>query len=136
MSDGERPATELFGSSRYLTEILGEKAVEKIQSHQDPAQPLFLYFAPTTPHTPLQVPPSYLSRCENVVTPASATIPDARKLLCGMMTALDDQIGNIKQALDDKGMLEDTLFVYLSDNGGIKIFGSDNSDFNGSRELL
>jgi arylsulfatase A-like enzyme len=46
-----------------------------------------------------------------------------------MMAAVDDQIGNIVSALDAKGMLESTLFIYLSDNGGVPHHGANNGNF-------
>lgn len=127
--DNDGPADlSILNSGRYITELFGERAVAEIEDH-DVQKPLFLYFAPTAPHTPLQAPSSYTDRCADVITPPGVAIPDGRKIICGMMAAVDDQIGNIVSALDTKGMLDSTLFVYLSDNGGVTKYGSNNGNF-------
>lgn len=131
--DNDAPADlSTIKSGRYITELFGERAVAEIESH-DADEPLFMYFAPTAPHTPLQVPPQYLTRCGGVTDPVGSYIPNGRRLICGMMAAVDDQVGNIINALDGKGMLDNTLFIYLSDNGGVTNYGSVNGNFRGQK---
>ena len=49
----------------------------------------------------------------------NATIPDKkRRTFAGMLSAVDEGIGNVTAALDAKGMLDDTLIVFTTDNGG------------------
>ena len=50
-----------------------------------------------------------------------------------MMAAVDDAVENITQALKDKGMWENTLVVYYSDNGGVASLGSVNGNFRGQK---
>ena len=132
MLDNEAPATDLIGTKQYATELFGMKAVSKIAAH-DPSVPLFLYLAPTAPHSPLQAPPQYIQRCGPVPNPAGALVPGGATLHCAMMAALDDMVKNVTDALTSKGMMDDTIIVYLSDNGGIRIFGSDMGGFRGSK---
>ena len=35
-----------------------------------------------------------------------------------MVTALDESVGQVKQALADKGMLQDSVIIFTTDNGG------------------
>ena len=94
----------------YVTELLGDDAVKLIQK-QDPAKPLFLYLAFTAPHSPYQVPDKYLEAYASIADPA-------RRAYAAMITAMDEQIGRVVQALDERGMRKDTLIVFQSDNGG------------------
>ena len=96
----------------YDTALFAQAAVEVIEAH-DPARPLFLYLAFTAPHTPYQAPQAYLDRY--------AAIPDpARRAYAGQITAMDDAIGAVVAALEAKGLRDDTLIVFASDNGGTR----------------
>jgi arylsulfatase A-like enzyme len=96
----------------YVTTLLGKDAVRYIEAH-DPSRPMFMYLAFTAPHTPLQVPQEYLER--------NFSIKDEnRRTYAAMVSAMDDQIANVLAALERKGMRDNTLVVFHSDNGGVK----------------
>ena len=96
----------------YATDLLGADAVRLIQEH-DTDTPLFMYLAFTAPHSPFQAPQEYIDRNAGIEDPT-------RRTYAGMITALDDQVGQVVQALKDRGMYEDTIIVYQSDNGGVR----------------
>lgn len=96
----------------YDTELFGAEAVRLIAG-QDPKQPLFLYLAFTAPHTPFQAPQRYLDLYAHIEDPS-------RRAYAAMITAMDDQIGEVVKALETQGMREDTLIVFHSDNGGTR----------------
>jgi len=92
--------------------LFGQEAVKQIKAH-DTSKPLFMYLAFTAPHTPFQAPPDYLARY--------ASIPDVnRRTYAAMISVMDDEIGNVLAALDEKQMRANTLIVFQSDNGGVK----------------
>jgi len=94
----------------YATQLLGDDAVRLIEGH-DPTTPLFLYLAFTAPHAPYQAPKAYLDRYAHVTDPA-------RRAYAAMIRAMDDQIGRVVRALEKRGMRDNTLIVFQSDNGG------------------
>ena len=94
----------------YSTTLLGNKAVKLINEH-DAATPLYLYLAFNAAHTPYQAPPEYLERYKDIADPS-------RRAYAGSITAMDDQIARVLSALDQKKMRENTLIVFMSDNGG------------------
>lgn len=96
----------------YDTELLGDEAVRLIEGH-DPATPLFLELAFTAAHTPYQAPEALLARHSGIADPQ-------RRAYAAMISAMDDQIGRVVAALEAKGMREDTLIVFQSDNGGTR----------------
>ncbi|GIY78947.1 arylsulfatase B [Caerostris darwini] len=101
----------------YGTELFTTKAKEVIYKH-NPNKPLFLYIGQQAPHTgnfakPLQVPDKY-------VKPLIG-IPDE-----GMVSALDHSVGEIFDALEKSKMLDNTIFVFTTDNGGA-VEGTDGS---------
>lgn len=94
----------------YVTELLGKDAVKLIDAH-DPKTPLFMYLAFTAPHAPYQAPQEYIDRYKNIEEPT-------RRIYAAMITSMDDQIGNVLNALQRRGMRENTLVIFQSDNGG------------------
>ena len=94
----------------YVTELLGNDAVRLIRQ-QDTQTPLFLYLAFTAPHSPYQAPQKYLDQYANIADPS-------RRAYAAMVTAMDDQIGRVVEALDQRGMRDNTIIVFQSDNGG------------------
>jgi arylsulfatase A-like enzyme len=97
--------------SGYYTTLIGNEAVKLIESH-DPKKPFFLYFASMAPHAPYQVPKEYSDRYASIKD-------EKRRTYGGMISALDDQIGRVVTALDKKGMRENTIILFASDNGGV-----------------
>ena len=94
----------------YITDLVGDDAVRLIDQHND-GKPFFLYFAPLAVHAPYQVPEHYADLY------ATAADPHRRAYL-GMLTALDDQVGRIVEVLERKGIRDNTIILFQSDNGG------------------
>jgi arylsulfatase A-like enzyme len=96
----------------YSTTLLGNDAVKFITAH-DPAKPLYLYLTFNAPHTPYQAPQAYLDRYKHIEEPS-------RRAYAAMITAMDEEIGRVVAAIDKKGMRDNTLIVFQSDNGGTR----------------
>ena len=95
----------------YDTTLIRDNAINVIKSHNQ-SSPLFLYLAPHGVHTPLQVDKSYQD--------IYSDIPDEdRQKYLGMVTALDEAVGGIIDSLKQSGMYENSIIVFLSDNGGV-----------------
>ena len=96
----------------YTTQLLGADAVKYIQ-RQSPDQPFYLYLTFNAPHTPYQAPKEYVDRYSHIQDPT-------RRTYAGMVTCLDDEIGKVVAAIDRKGLRENTLILFHSDNGGTR----------------
>ncbi len=94
----------------YTTQLLGADAVKYIQQ-QDAQKPFYLYLAFNAPHTPYQAPREYVDRFSGIAEPT-------RRAYAGMVSCLDDEIGKVVAALEKKGLREQTLILFHSDNGG------------------
>jgi arylsulfatase A-like enzyme len=101
---------KLVHEKGYVTTLLGNDAVRFID-RQNSKKPFFMYLAFTAPHTPFQAPQEYLDRYKDIADPN-------RRAYAAMITAMDDQIGKVVQALDKRGLRQNTLIVFHSDNGG------------------
>jgi arylsulfatase A-like enzyme len=126
----------------YSTDVLAEYADSFIRNAPGD-EPLFLYFAPSAPHTPATPPPRYLSGCEGVAFSHTAAFNEAdvsdkpgyistRKPLtsrqeqnmdrlyvkqCRSLLAVDDAVAEILTALSETGRIANTLILFASDNG-------------------
>jgi len=96
----------------YDTTLFGEEAVRVIEDH-DTSKPLFLYLAFTAPHTPYQAPDEALKDYPGINDPL-------RRAYAAQITVMDDEIGKVVAALDKKGMRDNTLIIFSSDNGGTR----------------
>jgi arylsulfatase A-like enzyme len=103
---------EAVTEAGYDTQLFGQDAVAVIKAH-DTTKPLFLYLAFTAPHTPYQAPEDYLARYPGIADPL-------RRAYAGQITAMDAEIGKVVAALDSKGMRDNTLILFSSDNGGTR----------------
>jgi arylsulfatase A-like enzyme len=135
-------ALETHDASEYSTTTSGDKAVSFIRG-ASPGQPLFLFYAPRAPHTPTIPEPQYAGACAGVQplsggpsynqailrgpaymanrAPATPAVQAMWTGLwmddCRTLLSVDDQVGNIVQALQDTGRLNNTLIMFTSDNG-------------------
>ncbi len=93
----------------YTTHLVAKEACRLVRE-QAADKPLFLYVPFNGIHSPHQVPDSY--------TEPYKDLPKLRQTIAGMLSAVDEAIGQITAALDEKGQRQNTLIIFSSDNGG------------------
>jgi len=97
----------------YLTDILGEEALQQIRKHDEKKQPFFINLWWLTPHTPSEpAPEPHWSQT------AAEGISEDQHRFRSMVARMDYQVGRILDTLDHLGIADDTLVIFLSDNGG------------------
>lgn len=112
----------------YTTTLIGNEAVRGIEQAK-PGQPFFLYVPFNAPHTPLQAPSGVAERHGHLSN-------KNRRDYAEMVACLDDQVGRVMAALEKRGMANDTLVLFSSDNGGLPGFGGDNGKLRGKKGTL
>jgi arylsulfatase A-like enzyme/peroxiredoxin len=93
----------------YTTHLIADEATRIVHEYAG-KKPFFLYVPFNAVHAPHQVPDSYLEKFQHLT--------GERKLYAGMLTAMDEAIGKIVDAIDQSGQRANTLFLFSSDNGG------------------
>ena len=102
----------------YSTQLIGKEAVRLLQE-RDKNQPTFLYVTFNAPHTPLQAPQEFIDRY--------STLKDQnRRVYAAMVDAMDEEIGKILKVIDEEKMRENTIVLFMSDNGGAARGGASN----------
>ncbi|MGD9967962.1 MAG: sulfatase-like hydrolase/transferase [Hyphomonadaceae bacterium] len=98
-----------FRPNDYLTDYLAREAEAAIEANRN--RPFFLYLSFNAVHTPLQATREDYD--------ALANIPDHTQRVYGaMVRALDRGVGRVMQALRDNGLDDNTIVIFVSDNGG------------------
>jgi len=96
-------------SHGYCTEVFFYGAIRFIEANRD--GPFFLYVPTNVPHGPLQVDPSYSTPYEQ------AGVPKRVAAFYGMLTNFDENLGRLLEKLDQLGLAENTILVFMTDNG-------------------
>jgi arylsulfatase A-like enzyme len=112
----------------YTTTLLGDEAVRLIEQH-DTSRPLFLYVPFNAPHSPLQAPQKYLDQYKHITD-------QKRHAYAAMVACVDDQVGRITAALEKRGLRNNTLIAFSSDNGGPLQSGATNGALRAGKGTL
>ncbi|MBW6533813.1 MAG: sulfatase-like hydrolase/transferase [Mariniphaga sp.] len=101
---------EYLTEEGHVTDLLTAEAVRIIEEERE--EPFFLYLAHHVPHFPLEEPDEWMSLYDDL------SMHPSRKLFAASVSHMDDGIGKIIDALERTGKRENTLILFLSDNGG------------------
>ncbi|MFC2116372.1 arylsulfatase [Bacteroidota bacterium] len=116
----------------YCSDVFTEELIDFIKLNQQESRenPFFAYLAFNAPHTPLQLPEEYYNLYKDLEFDASAfgvsddavekmtsAEKEAARRVYGMVTNIDDNIGKLIQTLEDENILDNTLIIFLTDNG-------------------
>ncbi|XP_074648033.1 arylsulfatase B-like [Tubulanus polymorphus] len=123
----EKPLRTFNGT--YGNYIFTQRARDIIKTHKQEEGPLFLYLPFQNVHDPLQVPKQYEDLYPNIRN-------RPRRIFSGMVTILDEAIGNVTSALKETGMYDDTIIIFTTDNGGQVRNSGNNWPLRGSKTTL
>jgi arylsulfatase A-like enzyme len=110
----------------YLTDDFTEEAIDFITKKDK--KPFFIYLAYNAPHAPDHATKKYLEKTKHIEYAG-------RSVYAAMVNAVDENVGKIDSTLIANKMKENTIIVFLSDNGG-RITHADNRPFRGHKGML
>lgn len=108
---------KLVDEEGHVTDLLTREAVGFIEANRD--RPFFLYVPYTAVHLPIDEAKAWLDLYANEKD-------EAVRYYGACVSHLDDGVGKIVAALERAGVLDDTVVIFLSDNGGST--GTENND--------
>ncbi|GFR66843.1 arylsulfatase B [Elysia marginata] len=116
-------------SGHYSANLFTDKAIDVIKTYGHNEKPLFLYLAYQSVHSPLQVPKSYTKPYKYIKN-------WNRRTYAGMVAALDEGVANLTRTLKERGLWDNTLIVFSTDNGGCVPQGGNNFPLRGWKGSL
>lgn len=130
----ENGSKVMLGGESYSHDLIMDKALDFIDGHS--AVPFFLYLAPTIPHADIILPDNELGEYDGkfhekpYLGPNYTAQPKPRATFAAMVTRLDGGIQRIVDLLDEKGIRDNTIIIFCSDNGTHREGGHDPEYFN------
>ena len=115
----------------YMTDLITDEAISFIERHRD--EPFFLYVPYNAPHTPIQG-PGEEPRTEYADGSKRYSGTPTRATYAAMVESMDEGIGEINQALKDNNVWDNTLLIFLSDNGADR--NGRNAPYHFGKQLL
>jgi arylsulfatase A-like enzyme len=119
----------------YMTDLLGDRAVDTIERHARDKRPFLLSLHFNAPHWPWEAPGDQAESERLRETRLRHYDGGTQLTYARMVHAMDRQVGRLLQALDANGLSGNTIIIFTSDNGGERF--SDTWPFTGIKtELL
>ena len=98
----------------HATDLITKEAKKYIVELRDKSKPFFIHIAYSVPHYPLQ-------EKDKWVEPYKKSIKEkSRRLFAASVTHMDFEIGQIIKTLKEEKLRENTIIIFISDNGGQK----------------
>ncbi len=132
------PGLEDGEEGEYLTDRLTDEALAFLEAQRD--GPFFLYLSHFAVHTPIQTKDAlverYVARRDSLPPPdgpadesehdrARTRLGQDDPAYAGMVQSVDESVGRILDRLDDLGLAENTVVIFMSDNGGLSTLAGD-----------
>ncbi|XP_023030806.1 arylsulfatase B [Drosophila willistoni] len=114
MRNGSRVAYELHG--QYTTDVITQHSIDVIANHPVSKGPLFLYVAHAAAHSGNPYNP--LPVADDEVIKLGRIEHYKRRRYAAMVSKLDESVGIIVDQLRRSNMLENSIIVFATDNGG------------------
>ncbi len=99
----------------FCTDVFFQQALGWMKSKADDGQPFFAYISTNTPHNPMMAP-------DDAKQPfRDAGFDENTAAKFGMITNIDDNVGLLRAKLAEWGIADDTLLIFMTDNGAAPI---------------
>ena len=109
----------------YSTDLLADDAVKMLKG-RDKAKPVLLYLAFNAVHTPFGVPPSGINLYRGMTN-------RKRQNLLANVTHMDTAVGRVLKTIDEEGLRDNSMILFVSDNGGELQAGASNAPLRGEK---
>ncbi|MCS3556241.1 MULTISPECIES: sulfatase [unclassified Sphingobacterium] len=106
---------EYHGTSTFLTEALTQEALKAIKEPIRRKEPFFLHFSNYAVHVPIQPDPRFVQKYLEM------GLDSTEAAYSSLVEGYDKSIGDIVKFLKDQGVYDNTVIVFISDNGGLSL---------------
>ncbi len=136
--DYKRPMMEnsdyvASASGAYCTDVLTDAGIQFIENASQNTEPFFLFLSYNAPHTPVQAMQSDINEIKTELGNNAAPDGSERLTYTAMMYNVDNNVQRLVNQLKSTGEYDNTLIIFLSDNGGKTSRGALNSPLRGGK---
>jgi len=114
----------------HATNLFTDWTLDYLKERADDRHSFFLYLAYNAPHFPIQPPDEFLARV--VEREPELDLKRARNV--AFVEHLDSQVGRVMEYLEASNLMDNTLVVFTSDNGGALRFAQSNGKLRGGKQ--
>jgi arylsulfatase A-like enzyme len=126
-----RHNAEVIAPAGHATDLFSDWAADYLRGQaKTPDQPFFLYLAYNAPHYPIEPPAEWLEK----VKQRSPEMDEKRARNVAFVEHLDAGIGRVLAALDESGLVRNTVVVFTADNGGSLSHAQNNDPWRGGKQ--
>lgn len=105
---------QFISEKGHATDLIGNEAIQWLQTKRDTTKSFYIQLAYSAPHFPLQEEDKWKQRYLKTIKDSS------RRDFAAAMTHMDDNIGKILKTLKSQKLLENTIVIFISDNGAME----------------
>ena len=127
--NGMRHNRDVIDPEGHATDLFTDWAIGRIRDREGAERQFFMYLAYNAPHTPIQPPEEWVK----TVRAREPDLDEKRVRYNALVEHLDDGVGRVLAALDETGLVENTIVIYTSDNGGWLPAGACNNPLRGGK---
>ncbi len=95
----------------YCTDVFFREAKRFIEQQAESDKPFFAYISTNAPHSPFVCPDDYWKPYKKY------GLTDAQAIFFGMIANIDENVGQLRKWLADEGLEQNTIFIFMTDNG-------------------
>lgn len=110
-----RNLEKYHGTNTFLTEALTQEALQELQLPIRDKKPFFLYLSHYAIHTPISGDPRFLQQYIDV------GLPQVEANYASLIEGMDKSLGDLLDFLETEQILGNTIFIFMSDNGGLSL---------------
>ena len=103
---------DYWGTGTFLTEALTQEALKALDKAKDYAQPFYLYMSHYAVHVPIDRDPRYFDKYR------LKGLSEKEAAYASLIEGMDNSLGQILAWLDRNGERDNTIVIFMSDNGG------------------
>ena len=104
--------TEYYGEEIFLTEALTREALKTLEYPIEHKQPFYLYLAHYATHTPIQKDDRFFREYKEM------GLDNGQSKFSSMVAGVDKSLGDLMDYLEKKGIADNTIIIFMADNGG------------------
>ena len=113
----------------HATDLFTQWSIDYIEKNKSSKNPFFLFLNYNAPHSPIQPTKKWLSS----VIKRERNASEGRQQLIAFIEHLDDSVDKVINSLENNNLLDNTIIIFTSDNGGALHYSASNKPFNGGK---